>query len=121
MTPDFEYPVAIRAQPAFEPAAPYGQRQLDVLGGQAYTSAEAQIRSWPGYQPTPLRDLSGLARAVGVAGIRYRMRAAASDWAASRHWAAPTRSAGSCCASWRPGWAGTTCPWRICCPAAIAN
>ena len=120
MTPDFEYPVAIRAQPAFEPAAPYGQRQLDVLGGQAYTSAEAQIRSWPGYQPTPLRDLSGLARAVGVAGIRW-MRAAASDWAASRHWAAPTRSAGSCCASWRPGWAGTTCPWRICCPAAIAN
>ncbi|WP_249205020.1 diaminopropionate ammonia-lyase, partial [Achromobacter sp. Marseille-Q0513] len=58
--------------PAFEAAAPYGQRQLDVLGGQAYASAEAQIRNWPGYQPTPLRDLSGLARAVGVAGIRYK-------------------------------------------------
>ncbi|APX74740.1 Diaminopropionate ammonia-lyase [Achromobacter insolitus] len=58
--------------PAFEPAAPYGKRQLDVLGGQAYALAEAQIRRWPGYQPTPLRDLSGLARAVGVAGIRYK-------------------------------------------------
>ena len=72
MTPDFEYPVAIRAQPRLRAGRALWPASARRAGRAAYTSAEAQIRSWPGYQPTPLRDLSGLARAVGVAGIRYK-------------------------------------------------
>jgi diaminopropionate ammonia-lyase len=36
------------------------------------TEASAEIRDWPGYAPTPLRDLDALAGALGVAAIRYK-------------------------------------------------
>lgn len=58
--------------PAATPDAPYGPRQQAVLGGEAYQQAAAQIRRWPGYAPTPLRELRGLARAAGVAQIHYK-------------------------------------------------
>ena len=32
----------------------------------------ASITTWPGYHPTPLRSLDGLARELDVAGIRYK-------------------------------------------------
>ncbi|MDR3099243.1 MAG: diaminopropionate ammonia-lyase [Paraburkholderia sp.] len=58
--------------PAVEPRAPYGEPQRAILGGQAWTEAQAQITRWPGYAPTPLRTLDGLARAAGIAQILYK-------------------------------------------------
>uniref|UniRef100_UPI000E2F77D2 pyridoxal-phosphate dependent enzyme n=1 Tax=Cupriavidus taiwanensis TaxID=164546 RepID=UPI000E2F77D2 len=58
--------------PAATPGAPYGKRQQAVLGGDAFVRAAAQIRRWPGYAPTPLVALDGLARAAGVAQILYK-------------------------------------------------
>ena len=113
MTPISNIRLRYALNPAFEPA--YGQRQLDVLGGQA-TSAEAQIRSWPGYQPTPRaicpawRGPSAWPASAADEGGRFGLGSFKALGGA--------RSAGGCA---RAGWAGTTCPWRICCPAAIAN
>ncbi|QYY28423.1 MULTISPECIES: diaminopropionate ammonia-lyase [Cupriavidus] len=58
--------------PAATPGAPYGTRQRAVLGGEAFARAATQIRRWPGYTPTPLVALDGLARAAGVASILYK-------------------------------------------------
>ncbi|MCP1677876.1 threonine dehydratase [Kerstersia gyiorum] len=61
--------------PAFDADAPYGPRQQAILGGEAFRRADAQIRRWPGYCPTPLRDLAGLAQAAGVRQILYKQEA----------------------------------------------
>lgn len=58
--------------PAFRPDAEYGARQRAVLGGPAWLRARQQIVQWPGYAPTPLRDLKGLAQAAGIAQILYK-------------------------------------------------
>jgi diaminopropionate ammonia-lyase len=58
--------------PAVEPQAPYGDAQRAILGGDAWTRAHAQITRWPGYAPTPLARLDGLARAAGVAQMLYK-------------------------------------------------
>lgn len=58
--------------PAATPGAPYGARQQAVLGGEAFARAAVQIRRWPGYAPTPLVALDGLARAAGFAQILYK-------------------------------------------------
>ncbi|MCH4270590.1 diaminopropionate ammonia-lyase [Kerstersia gyiorum] len=61
--------------PAFDADAPYGPRQQAILGGEAFRRADAQIRRWPGYCPTPLRDLAGLAQAAGVRQFLYKQEA----------------------------------------------
>lgn len=61
--------------PAFDADAPYGPRQQAILGGEAFRRADAQIRRWPGYCPTPLRDLAGLAQAAGVRQVLYKQEA----------------------------------------------
>ncbi|WP_324830277.1 diaminopropionate ammonia-lyase [Pseudomonas saxonica] len=58
--------------PAVAPTALYSDAQKQILGGEAFTQAEAQIVQWPGYAPTPLRELSGLAKEVGVAKMYYK-------------------------------------------------
>lgn len=60
------------SNPAVQPDAPYGAEQQSVLGGAAFAQAATQIRQWPGYAPTPLHDLTGLAQAAGVAQILYK-------------------------------------------------
>lgn len=51
---------------------PIGARQRAVLTDDAMREARAEIRTWPGYAPTPLRDLRGLAEASGVAAVWYK-------------------------------------------------
>jgi len=63
------------SNPAFDAAQPYGPAQQAVLGGAAYALAQAEIARWPGYAPTPLYALDGLARAAGVAGMLYKQEA----------------------------------------------
>ncbi|MCW3477640.1 diaminopropionate ammonia-lyase [Limobrevibacterium gyesilva] len=43
-----------------------------ILPESGFRRAKAEITSWPGYAPTPLRDLPELARAAGVAALRIK-------------------------------------------------
>ncbi len=38
-----------------------------LLGSEDCAAARLDVAAWPGYAPTPLRDLSGLAQAAGLA------------------------------------------------------
>jgi len=51
---------------------PYGSAELAVLGGKAYAEAKRIITSWPGYAPTPLLSLSGIAAGAGVGALYYK-------------------------------------------------
>jgi diaminopropionate ammonia-lyase len=44
----------------------------EILGLSAFAVAKREIASWPGFAPTPLRALSGLARAAGIGGLLYK-------------------------------------------------
>jgi diaminopropionate ammonia-lyase len=50
----------------------YGPQRSTILSAPALAQARAEITSWPGYAPTPLRSLAGLARRLGVAGVLYK-------------------------------------------------
>ena len=52
--------------------ADYGERQRAVLNAKANQLAWQEIRSWPGYAPTPLIEMPGLARRVGVGAVLYK-------------------------------------------------
>jgi diaminopropionate ammonia-lyase len=56
----------------FAPDAPYGPTQKAVLNDEAFDIAQATISGWPGYVPTPLHALSGLAAQAGVSGLYYK-------------------------------------------------
>lgn len=43
-----------------------------ILSASALARASAEITSWPGYHPTELRHLDGLAAAAGLRGILYK-------------------------------------------------
>ncbi|NIP72579.1 MAG: pyridoxal-phosphate dependent enzyme, partial [Gammaproteobacteria bacterium] len=42
------------------------------LNLDAGLAARAEISNWPGYVPTPLRDLPGLAAAAGLGAVWYK-------------------------------------------------
>lgn len=50
----------------------YGPRQERVLNAGGLDAARAVIGAWPGYEPTPLVALSGLARAARVQRLYYK-------------------------------------------------
>ncbi|MEQ8399185.1 diaminopropionate ammonia-lyase [Thalassobaculum sp.] len=43
-----------------------------VLGAGIRSEAQAAVRGWPGYAPTPLVDLPGLARRLGIGAVLYK-------------------------------------------------
>ncbi len=47
-------------------------RTRAILDPAGFEEAREAITRWPGYAPTPLRRLRGLARALGIAGIVYK-------------------------------------------------
>ena len=51
---------------------PYGKPQTDVLNEAGFAAAIAEIASWPGYAPTPLLQLPGLAARLGLATLWYK-------------------------------------------------
>lgn len=52
---------------------PYALKGRDgILSLEALRRARSEIVSWPGYQPTKLRDLKGLAAAAGISSILYK-------------------------------------------------
>ncbi|EBA06567.1 diaminopropionate ammonia-lyase [Sagittula stellata] len=58
--------------PHFDADAPYDSTQQAVLNDAAFATARATISAWPGYAPTPLHALPGLAAEAGVKAIHYK-------------------------------------------------
>src|SRR5215217_5116831 len=51
---------------------PFGEAERRVLGLDAIRAARAEIETWPGYAPTPLRPLPGLAGRLGLGAVLYK-------------------------------------------------
>jgi len=51
---------------------PYPQALNEILSAEMALDAAAEIGSWPGYAPTPLRSLDGLAIGLGIAAVHYK-------------------------------------------------
>ena len=58
--------------PAVAGGVAYGPEQAAVLDQKGLRAARAEISSWPGYEPTPLVALPGLARAANVGALYYK-------------------------------------------------
>ena len=66
------FPVRHQHNDRLERAATYGQAERAVLSHDAFRVAKREITSWPGYAPTPLVQLPGLARKLAVGDILYK-------------------------------------------------
>jgi diaminopropionate ammonia-lyase len=53
-------------------AEPYGAERSTVLNAAGFDAAEREISAWPGYAPTPLVALPGLAAKLGLARLWYK-------------------------------------------------
>jgi diaminopropionate ammonia-lyase len=69
------FPFRLALNPAAEPKAAYGPRQAAVLNHAGLEQAQRCITAWPGYAPTPLVDLPGMAAALGIARLSYKNEA----------------------------------------------
>lgn len=58
--------------PRLDRGGDYGEARRSILSLAAAGTAAAAIRSWEGYAPTPLRDLPGLASALGLGQVLYK-------------------------------------------------
>jgi len=54
------------------PSAPYGPALAAALSPDGFAHAYAEIASWPGYAPSPLRSLPALARHLGLGALLYK-------------------------------------------------
>jgi len=61
----FVLPIRYLLNPRANPSLPYGPVQQEVLNREAHSAAFQEISSWAGYAPTPLRELGGMAKALG--------------------------------------------------------
>ncbi|AWK85111.1 diaminopropionate ammonia-lyase [Azospirillum thermophilum] len=60
------------SNPRADHARPYGPSERAILSRAAFEEAMAEIGAWPGYAPTPLRSLPGLAREAGIDRLWYK-------------------------------------------------
>lgn len=60
------------SNPAVERQTPYSAVLDAILSEQGLEDVRREITTWPGYTPTPLHQLDGLARAAGVAALWYK-------------------------------------------------
>ena len=70
--PDAPRPFALIPNAAARRDAPWTPAQDAILSDAAFARARAAIASWPGYAPTPLHRLPGLAAEIGVAEIWWK-------------------------------------------------
>ncbi len=68
-------PFRLALNPGATPRAAYGKRQAAVLDGAGLAEARRCISAWPGYAPTPLIDLPGLAAELGIGVLHYKQEA----------------------------------------------
>ncbi|MBM3602006.1 MAG: diaminopropionate ammonia-lyase [Alphaproteobacteria bacterium] len=55
-----------------DPAAGYGSDLQSILSLKGHAAALREVSAWPGYAPTPLIELPGLARAAGIGRLWYK-------------------------------------------------
>jgi diaminopropionate ammonia-lyase len=55
-----------------DPTREYGKAEQAILNQDAFQRAAAEISSWPGYAPTPLVSLSGMATMLGLGAVHYK-------------------------------------------------
>lgn len=65
--------------PAAKRFGAWSERQDAVLDHDGFRQAEAVIHHWPGYHPTPLVELDGLAERIGIAKLWYKDEAKRFD------------------------------------------
>jgi len=58
--------------PRVDRSAAYGAERARIVGGEALERARREITSWPGYRATPLHELRGLARALGIGALHFK-------------------------------------------------
>lgn len=59
--------------PVVAPASePYGAALSLILNDAGFSAAQREIGQWPGYAPTPLRALPGLAQQLGVGAVYFK-------------------------------------------------
>ena len=63
------YPTHLSINPRAHPPPEYGPAQRALLNRHAFADVEAEVTGFPGYEPTPLIALNGLASASGVDGL----------------------------------------------------
>lgn len=63
---------ALFVNPRADRRRAYGGAPAEVLDEAGFARAWAEIRSWPGYAPTPLVALPGLAAEAGLGSVRYK-------------------------------------------------
>ncbi|GHE20347.1 diaminopropionate ammonia-lyase [Halomonas urumqiensis] len=64
--------VSLFSNPRAVNGQPIGERQRAVLDQDSMRRARDEIATWPGYAPTPLISLQGLATAAGVTSLDYK-------------------------------------------------
>lgn len=69
------FPFRWDLNPDATPNAPYGPRQAAVLNRAGLDAARRCIAAWPGYAPTPLVALPGLAKALRIDRLWYKNEA----------------------------------------------
>ncbi|MCA8883819.1 MAG: diaminopropionate ammonia-lyase [Rhodobacteraceae bacterium] len=65
-------PLTFHLNPNGARSAPWSAAQDDILNDTGLTRARATIAAWPGYAPTPLYPLPGLAARTGIAALHYK-------------------------------------------------
>lgn len=66
------FPVRYQPNPSLDRARPYGAAERTVLSERGFRAALAEISGWPGYRPTPLVALPGLAATLDVGAVLYK-------------------------------------------------
>lgn len=67
-----QFPARLQRNSKLDRRRPYGDRERAILNHRRFLSAHAEIASWPGYAPTPLIALSGLAARLGLGPLFYK-------------------------------------------------
>ncbi len=65
-------PHRLARNPGLQDGADYGPRQQAILNADGLAEARRCISAWPGYAPTPLVALPGLAAALGIGSLYYK-------------------------------------------------
>ena len=65
-------PIRLLRNPGLDRNAPYGPAEQWVLNRTRHREVLREIRSWPGYRATPLKDLPHIAQRAGIRRLWYK-------------------------------------------------
>ncbi len=68
--PEYWFELALNA--SVTPAGAYPDELTSLFNQRQFDTARDVISRWPGYRPTPLKSLDGIARELGLAALLYK-------------------------------------------------